>query len=66
MKSSAEWKKIEIISQEYENVDDIYYEIAIFHDGKKDPKHIARYHDVNELMNISLGEVIAEYINNYL
>ena len=65
MKSSAEWKKIEIISQPNKNNED-YYEITISHDGFKDSKHIASYQDVNELRQYDLGDIIAEYINNYL
>ena len=66
MKSSAEWKTIEIISEEFGEDDSIYYELTISHDGRRDKIHLARYNDVNELMQMTIGEVIAKYINDYL
>lgn len=66
MKSSAEWKNIEIISEQFGDENNIYYELTISHDGKKDKIHLARYNDVHELMSMSIGEEIAKYINDYL
>ena len=66
MKSSSEWSTIEIISTPNEDADNLYNDLTISHDGKQDVKLIAKYIDVNELMKLSIGEVITEYINEYL
>jgi len=66
MKSSSEWSTIEIISIPNEDADNLYNNLTISHDGKHDVKLIAKYIDVNELMKLSIGEVIAEYIDEYL
>lgn len=67
MKTSNEWKRIEIICDivnhdgEYD-----YTEVSISHDGGKGKTHVVRYNQVNEIMNVSLGEEIAKYINDNL
>jgi len=66
MKSSSEWSTIEIISIPNEDADNLYNNLTISHDGKHDVKLIAKYIDVNELMKLSIGEVITEYIDEYL
>lgn len=66
MKSSSEWSTIEIVSTPNEDANNLYNDLTISHDGKQDVKLIAKYLDVNELMKYSIGEVIAEYIDEYL
>ena len=66
MKSSSEWSTIEIVSTPNEDADNLYNDLTISHDGKQDVKLIAKYLDVNKLMKYSIGEVIAEYIDEYL
>lgn len=66
MKSSSEWSTIEIISTPNKDADNLYNDLIISHDGKQDVKIITKYIDVNELMKFSIGEVISDYINEYL
>ena len=66
MKSSSEWSTIEIVSTPNEDADNLYNDLTISHDGKQDVKLIAKYLDINKLMKYSIGEVIAEYIDEYL
>lgn len=66
MKSSNEWSTIEIVSTPNKDADNLYNDLTISHDGKQDVKLITKYLDVNELMKYSIGEVIAEYIDEYL
>ena len=66
MKSSNEWSIIEIVSTPNKDADNLYNDLTISHDGKQDVKLITKYLDVNELMKYSIGEVIAEYIDEYL
>lgn len=66
MKSSSEWSTIEIVSTPNKDADNLYNDLTISHDGKQDVKLITKYLDVNELMKYSIGEVIAEYIDEYL
>lgn len=66
MKSSAEWKTIEIISEVFGEDDNVYNDLTISHDSRKDRVHLARYDNVNELMQMTIGDVISKYINDYL
>ena len=58
-------KTLEIISEAmYEDGEEYSYSnLYVGHDGGRDLKFIRKYNQVQEIMNLSVGELLAEYIN---
>lgn len=64
-KFDQQFKYITITSEGFFENDEeyLYSELSISHDGGKDKKLIQRYNQVQEIMNLSVGEVIGDYLD---
>ena len=68
MKNANDFKTLEIITEAmFEDGENYSYSnLYVGHDGGRDLKFIRRYNQVQEIMNLSVGELFAEYIDEHL
>lgn len=67
MKNIKDAKTLEIVAEIVEeNNEYAYTNLYVCHDGAKDEKFIRRINQIQELNNLSVGELFAEYIDEKL
>lgn len=66
MTDSNDWKTLEIISKAMFEDGETYSfsNLYVGHDGGKDLTFICKYSDVHEIMNLSVGELLSDYIDS--
>lgn len=68
MKNANDFKTIEIIVEPmFENGEEYTHSnLYVGHDGGRDLKFIQRFNQLQEIMNLSVGELINEYMDEHM
>lgn len=68
MIASADFKKLEIISEAEFNEDGDYVNSTLYisHDGGQDKEKIRTFNQIQELCNESIDDIFSEYLNKHM